>query len=393
MTRGLILFDHKKDIIMDITPEIQSALNEAAIAAVKSIQPPEPPKAAEPAQDISAIVDVAVKSYLDKFTDRLGVATAPHESKSGLGDNYVKATAAFIRSGQQNSGMKASNATDMNVGTAADGGNLVPTGHYQGIIARRNESDLATKLGLTPIPGKGTTVDAPYDNADVSEFPTTAEAAASDLDAPVFGLKPMTLVRKTKRVVLSNELLDGEDSQLMAFLEDWVGRAFAVTRNKMLVTEVTTNGTALKTFAAGAAIAAGELEDILYSSNLAYYLEDGGSIAWVTQPATYGALTKISGNYRWYGETAQGKIASTGPLVLGYPVLYSQAVAAPAVNAKSILFGNWRYVGVREGNGMTFLRDPFTLGSNGQIQLIYTFHSVFGVSNPQAIGYGVQAAA
>jgi hypothetical protein len=43
--------------------------------------------------------------------------------------------------------MKASNDTDMNVGTSADGGYAVPTGHYNGIIARLDEAALYGKLG------------------------------------------------------------------------------------------------------------------------------------------------------------------------------------------------------------------------------------------------------
>src|SRR3972149_2014073 len=56
--------------------------------------------------------------------------------------------------------MAASNDPDMNIGTAADGGNAVPTGHYQGIIAKRDEMRLSGVLGVTPIPGVGTTAHA-----------------------------------------------------------------------------------------------------------------------------------------------------------------------------------------------------------------------------------------
>jgi hypothetical protein len=78
-------------------------------------------------------------------------------SKTKRGDDEVKALAYFIRTGDKGA-MKASNDTDMNVGDAADGGNSVPTGHFQNIIARRDESMLARQLGVTLIPGKGTTV-------------------------------------------------------------------------------------------------------------------------------------------------------------------------------------------------------------------------------------------
>lgn len=373
---------------MEITPEMQSALNEAAAAAVKSLQPAEP---AAPAPDMDATVQAAVKSYLDKYTNELGVASAPSVSKSGLGDTYVKATAAFVRSGQSNSGIKANN-TDMNIGTAADGGYAVPTGHYQGIVARMSESDLTTKLGLLAIPGTGTTVNVVTDAADAATIAPVGEALAATRDAPVLGMAAMTLVKFPIDIEMSTELLDDEDSRLMAYLENWVGRQVAITRNSLLLTEVATNGAALKTFAATGAIAAGELEDIAYSSNIGYYLTDGGNIAWVTRPPTYGALTKLSGNFRWYGETAQGNISHIGPEILSYPVHFSQAAAAPAASAKSVFFGNWNYVGFREGSGMSFLRDPYSKASTGQIVLHYSFRVAYKVLASQAIGYGIQAA-
>jgi hypothetical protein len=79
-------------------------------------------------------------------------------NKTKRGDDEVKALAYFIRTGDAGA-IKASNDTDMNVGDAADGGNSVPTGHFQNIIARRDESMLARQLGVTLIPGKGRNVD------------------------------------------------------------------------------------------------------------------------------------------------------------------------------------------------------------------------------------------
>ena len=83
---------------------------------------------------------------------------APAVLTMGRGDNETKALAAWYKRGDvggvrhlvESDGsialgnLKASNNTDMNITTAADGGDLVPVGHYQGIIARRNEGMLTT---------------------------------------------------------------------------------------------------------------------------------------------------------------------------------------------------------------------------------------------------------
>ena len=77
--------------------------------------------------------------------------------------------------------------------------------------------------------------------------------------------------------------------------------------------------------------------------------------------------------------------------LLGYPVYMSQKVAAPAADAKSAYFGNWNYVGLREAPGFTFLRDPYSKASTGQVVLHYFFRTVYGVLQAEAIGYGEQA--
>ena len=89
---------------------------------------------------------------------------APANNRIPLGDNEARAYCHYLRTGDAGglqhaaaSGLegRASNDTTMNVTTAADGTYAVPTGHYQGIIARRDESMLANVLGVRQIPGPG----------------------------------------------------------------------------------------------------------------------------------------------------------------------------------------------------------------------------------------------
>jgi hypothetical protein len=97
---------------------------------------------------------------------------------------------------------------------------------------------LDSKVGVMPIPGKGTDTNVPLDAGNANVFVATNEAAAFDLDAPVMGRKVMTLVKYTKKLQLSVELIRDEDSGLMTFLEDYVGRAAGLTVNSALMTKV-----------------------------------------------------------------------------------------------------------------------------------------------------------
>ncbi len=326
---------------------------------------------------------------------------APAFNKTPPGDTEYRRIANFIRTGD-NSGLeeddpgafagrqvgaieiRASNDTTLNITTAADGGDAVPTGHFQGIVARRDEAMLAQKLGVRQIPGIGTTVNVPVDNEADGEFVSTAESAAYDRDAPALAQIAMTLVKYTKKVDLTVELLEDEDSRLMTFLDDFVGRGMAKTHNNLLLVEVAANGTSLKTFASATAIAAGEPEDVVFGNDLSAYLDDGGSVGWVMRAPTFGDIASITGNARLYAETPGG---SFGKELLGYPVNISAKAAAAAADAKSLYFGNWNMVGIREAPSFSLIRDPFSRAGNGELILHYMFRADYGVLIAEAIGY------
>ena len=319
-------------------------------------------------------------------------AQAPAHNKLPLGDTEERAWCHFIRTGDDGGlrEWRASNATDMNITTEADGGYLVPVGHYQGIIARRDQADLTTKLGLMPIPGKGTTVNIPVENEDDGEFVATNESGQYDLDAPAINRVQSTLVKYSKRVVLTVELMRDEDSNLMAFLNNFIGRGVAKTRNALLLTEVAANGTALKTFTSATVIAVDELEALVYNDNLDAYLDDGPNVGWVMKPSVHGEIVNLDdSSTRRYAANQQG----AGRSLLGYAVNYTDKSGATAASAKSVYFGNWSYVGYREGAAMTMLRDPYTRGGYGEVCLYYLFDVDYNVLQAEAIGYGVHPSA
>jgi HK97 family phage major capsid protein len=321
---------------------------------------------------------------------QVGTKSANLNTKTGLGDSWQKAAAHFVRTGDDGGlkAMKASNDTDMNVGTDADGGYAVPTGHYQGIIARRDEMMLADALGVLNIPGKGTTVNVPLDAEADGEFVSTAEAASTDRDAPALGQAAMTLVKYTKRVELSYELLEDEDSRLMAFLEDFIGRGMAKTHNSLLVTEILANGTSAKTTTGAAAITAGEIMDLEYA--LADEYTDNA--AWLMRRASEGTIRQLQGNDFLFQVTPAGNgDGSARRDINGFPVYNSQSMPAIASTNKAIAFVNGNFIGKREAPDITFLRDPYSKASTGQIVLHYYFRTVYRVLQAEAVQYLTQA--
>lgn len=348
--------------------------------------------------------------------------SAPTQLKLKHGDDETKALAHFFRTGDvgavshlvtadergrtgvemqiptaaQVQRMKMQAAvvdSTMNITTAADGGNIVPTGFVRDVAMRKSEMMLAEKLGLRRVPGKGTTVNYPIEAADPEEFATTAEQADDhsveyERDSGNTGLKAFTLVKKTRKVELTEELLEDNDVDLNAYIADRIARQMAGTHNTMLITEVAANGSSLKIFDSATAIAAGELEDVVFNDTLSYYLDDGGSIAWVMRPTTFGNIVSLTGNARLYAETPAGSFMRQ---LLGYPAHYSNKVAATAASAKDVYFGNWNYVGYREAPTLRFIMDPYSV--DGLVILKYSFRAVYGVLQAGAVGYGVHPSA
>lgn len=329
--------------------------------------------------------EITRRSDLEKRLHFDFASTLP--ANSGPGDEQrkrdeVSALALYIRRGDSSGLMDlraSSNATDMNIGTPADGGYAVPTGHYNGIIAKRDAASLVGVLGCLRIPGVGTTVNVPIDAGTANSFVSTSEASSFDLDAPVLGQAAMTLVKYTKKVQLSDELLNDEDSNLIAFLNDYVGRAAGLTYNSLLFTEVLANGTSVALGAASAATS-GDPETLVYSLKGEY--SDGA--AFVMSRATEGAYRKLTDNSFLYQPTPAGAIRS----LAGFPVYNSEALAAIGAGNKSVAFGNFGFVGYREGPAMTFLRDPYSAASTGQVNLYYYFRVVFKVLIAEAVLYG-----
>ena len=308
-----------------------------------------------------------------------------------IGDDETRLFERWLRRGEQSVAqeLRASNDTDMNVGTAADGGVLVPTGHYQQIIARRDELSLPAAVGVMRITGRGTTINVPVDAEADGEFVVTNEATANDRDAPALDKVALTKLAYTKQIQLSYELLEDEDSNLMAFLPDFVGRGLAKTYNNLFITEVLANGTASLTLDSATAIGAAEIPELAYKQASEY--AEGS--AWIMKRATEGYIRGLaSANQFLFNPTPAGTDRGR-PEIWGWPVFNTEKMTGIQASAKSLIFGNFRFVGMYEDPGLTFQRDPYSLAYMRQVRLLYHFRVDFGVLQAEAIHYATHPTA
>jgi HK97 family phage major capsid protein len=306
-------------------------------------------------------------------------------------DTEERAFEHWVRTGDDGGikSLRSSNNTDMNIGTPADGGYAVPTGHYDQIIARRDETMLANQIGVTRISGQGTTINVPVDNEADGEFVVTTEANAFDRDAPALNQVALTKLLYSKQVQLSYQLLQDEASNLMEFLTNFVGRGLAKTHNQLLITETLANGTASLTLDAAAAIGATEIPELVYKQP-GEYAE--GSV-WIMRRATEGYIRGIASSSLFTFNPNPAGSDRGRPEIWGYPVYNSEKASALEASAKSLIFGNFAFMGLYEDPGLTFMRDPYSLAYLGQVRLLYYFRADYGVLQAEAIHYATHPSA
>jgi HK97 family phage major capsid protein len=333
-------------------------------------------------------------------------SAAPAQHRRRTADTAEAIYCRFLRSGdvgaqrELNDAVaaeyRASNNTDMNITTAADGGDLVPATHYQGIIERARPMALYNRLGLRQIPGVGTTVYVPIDNeADSGAFVSTNESAAFDRDAPAVSKITMTLVKYTKKVDLTYELLQDEDARLLDFLSGYVAAGFAATMNALMVAEALADGTAGLTLDAAAAIGMAEVPELLYKLSAEY--ARGASVAWLMKRATEGYLRGLASSSVFSFGQPQGPATGNGTDVAntlwGLPQYSDDNMGALAASGKSLLIGNWNYMAMRLDPTMTLLRDPYTRSSYGEVILNYDFRADFEVLQAGAFQFATHPTA
>jgi HK97 family phage major capsid protein len=323
----------------------------------------------------------AWKAYL-RDGDRGGLRHLLQDGESG-GKPQIVLTIPGQRETRMMIEQRVTDST-MNITTAGDGLNVVPTGLVGQIAMRKNERMLAERLGCRRVPGVGTTVNYPYENNDPDDFATTSEqsdAHANNYERAAFttALRVFTLVKYTRKVELTEEMLEDTGVDLTSYIADKIGREIARTHNGLLVANVEALGTKLKDFTSNAAIAAGELEGVIGNDALGFYLEDASDVHWLMRSTTHWAINSITDDARFYGAQMDG--------LLGHDVVYSTKVDAIGSSGKSVMFGDWNYVGYREAPELRFIQDPYSV--DGLVVLKYSFRACYGVLQAGAIGYGL----
>lgn len=255
--------------------------------------------------------------------------------------------------------------------TAAAGANLVPTDFERVLIQKLRDFGVMRQLATVFTTDSGETIQIPT----VTSHGTaawTAENAAFTASDEAFGQASLSAYKAATIMQVSEELLQDAAFDLDAYISDEFGQRVGVLENTAYVvgdgtgkpTGITTQTTAGKTGATGqtTSVTTDDLIDLQHSV-IGPYRRNG---SWLMNDATVKAIRKLKdadNQYIW----APGLIAGSPDTLLGRPVYADPDMPVMAANAKSILYGDFRFYRIRDVRGIAFQRLVELYAANGQV--------------------------
>ena len=252
---------------------------------------------------------------------------------------------------------------DLTKGTAATGGATVPTSFYGQLMEHIIEASgvMAAKPTVLET-ASGETFEVPV-TTSYSTATLTAENVALTESDPAFAKRSLGAYKYGIIVQAPRELIEDTGVDLEGFLARQCGRGLGNGFGADLVTgnasskpsgivQTATTGVTGASSVAGA-FTADNLIDLFYSVNSGYRASK--SAAWMMRDATIAAVRKLkeatTGAYLW----APG-LQGAPDTILGKPVVSDPNVAAVALGAKSVIFGDFSAYFVRIAGGIRFER-------------------------------------
>ena len=255
--------------------------------------------------------------------------------------------------------------------SAGAGANTVKTSFYERLMAHLIEVSGILQAGPTLLnTTSGEQIQVPKTTAH-STAALTAEAAAIAASDPAFGQVPLDAYKYAVLVQVSNELLTDTSVDLEGYIAMQAGRAVGNAFGVHAVTGTGTNQPNGIVTAASLGVTGGtgvtgkftyeNLVDLFYSVIAPY--RNSPSCGWLLRDASMGEVRKLKdGSGRYIFDAGQ---AGAPDMILNKPVYTDPNVAAVAVNAKSVVFGDMSQYFVRSVNGIRFERsDDFAFSSD-----------------------------
>lgn len=247
--------------------------------------------------------------------------------------------------------------------SAGAGANTVPTSFYERLVQHLIEVSAIMQAGATVLnTNSGESIQVPKTTSHSTAGIVTEGGSISASD-PAFGQITLGAYKYGTLIQVSRELLDDTGVDLEGYLAMQAGRALGNAFGAHAVTGdgtakprgVVTDATLGVTGATGVvgAFNSDNLIDLFYSVIAPY--RASGSTKWIMRDSSVATARKLkdtTGQYIWQ----PGLTADAPDTILGKQVLTDPNVAATALSAKSVLFGDFSQFFIRLAGGVRFER-------------------------------------
>ena len=259
---------------------------------------------------------------------------------------------------------------DLTKGTSTSGGATVPTGFYGQLWAHLIETAQLVNYATVITTAGGNPIVFPTTTAHSSAALIAENVSITESD-PAFTSRTLSSYKYAVAFQAPTELLDDTGVDLEGYLAMQAGRAVGNALGADLVTgngsskpnglfNNTTLGVTSGTGVAGVPTA-DNLIDLYYSVISPY--RASSKAAWLMKDSTVAAVRKLKDTTNQYIWTPG--LAGAPDTILGKPLVTDPNVAATAINAKSIAFGDMAQYYVRIAGGMRFERSTdYAFGSD-----------------------------
>jgi HK97 family phage major capsid protein len=311
---------------------------------------------------------------VDSFEARIASIVAT-PAASVLGTPQARTDADILREialGERRGHEFRLESRDLTVGTAAAGGNTVPTSFYASLVEHMREMSAVLMAGPTILD---------TDGGEAIQVPRTTGHGAAALVAeggaiaesdPVFAQSTLNAYKYGQLIQLSTELVQDTGVDLLGYVSRVCGENVGLALGAHLVTGsgssqpqgVATAATVGVTGATGVtgAFTPDNLIDLFYSVIAPY--RNRPACAFMMRDASLAVARKFkdtTNQYLWQPAFTAGAPET----ILGRPVYTDPNIAATAVSARSVLFGDFSTYFVRRVRGVRFERsDEFAFAND-----------------------------
>ncbi|MEZ5409577.1 MAG: phage major capsid protein [Acidimicrobiales bacterium] len=258
----------------------------------------------------------------------------------------------------------ATQQRDLTKGTATAGGHTVGTAFYSQLVDHMIEVSGILQAGPTVlVTERGENLPIPRTTAHSSATSEIAEAAAITESDPAFNQLVLSSYKYGNLIQASYELMEDTYVDLLGYIAMQAGRAVGNAFGTRLVTGTGSSqpqgaATAATTGVTGGAGVAGaftadNLIDLFFSVIAPYRMSP--SCGWLMRDATLAAVRKLKDSQNQYLWQPSLQVGAPDTL-LGKPVHTDPNVAAVALSARSVLFGDFSRYFVRQVRDIRFER-------------------------------------